>query len=67
MAAALGAGILSLSGGFLVFFPAVNPMLLTGLITLAILITFIISSSTGIEKGIKNLSLFNLIFFLLIT
>ncbi|WPR77105.1 BCCT family transporter [Algoriphagus sp. NG3] len=66
MAAALGAGILSLSGGFLAFFPEANPTLLTGLITLVILITFIISSSTGIEKGIKNLSLFNLAFFLLV-
>ncbi|RAI93783.1 BCCT family transporter [Algoriphagus yeomjeoni] len=66
MAAALGAGILSLSGGFLAFFPDLDPTFLTGLITLAILITFIISASTGIEKGIKNLSLFNLGFFFLI-
>lgn len=66
MAAALGAGILSLSGGFLAFFPELDPTFLTGLITLAILITFIISASTGIEKGIKNLSLFNLGFFFLI-
>src|SRR5690606_4091553 len=66
MAAALGAGILSLSGGFLAFFPDFDPTILTGLITLGILITFIISASTGIEKGIKNLSLFNLGFFFLI-
>lgn len=66
MAAALGAGILSLSGGFLAFFPTLNPTVLTGLITLSILVTFIISASTGIEKGIKNLSLFNLGFFFLI-
>lgn len=66
MAAALGAGILSLSGGFLAFFPDLNPTFLTGLITLGILVTFIISASTGIEKGIKNLSLFNLGFFFLI-
>lgn len=66
MAAALGAGILSLSGGFLAFFPELNPTILTALITLGILITFIISASTGIEKGIKNLSLFNLGFFFLI-
>ncbi|WP_057936453.1 BCCT family transporter [Algoriphagus resistens] len=66
MAAALGAGILSLSGGFLAFFPDLNPTLLTGVVTLGILITFIISASTGIEKGIKNLSLFNLGFFFLI-
>lgn len=66
MAAALGAGILSLSGGFLAFFPDQSPTLLTGLITLSILVTFIISASTGVEKGIKNLSLFNLGFFFLI-
>ncbi|SFT50018.1 Choline-glycine betaine transporter [Algoriphagus locisalis] len=66
MAAALGAGILSLSGGFLAFLPELNPSLLTGLITLGIIVTFIISASTGIEKGIKNLSLFNLGFFFLI-
>ncbi|WP_192349825.1 BCCT family transporter [Algoriphagus sp. Y33] len=66
MAAALGAGILSLSGGFLAFFPGLDPTILTGFITLAILITFIISASTGIEKGIRNLSLFNLGFFFLI-
>lgn len=66
MAAALGAGILSLSGGFLAFFPDLNPTILTASITLGILITFIISASTGIERGIKNLSLFNLGFFFLI-
>ncbi|SMP25636.1 Choline-glycine betaine transporter [Algoriphagus winogradskyi] len=66
MAAALGAGILSLSGGFLAFFPQLDPTFLTVIITLAILLTFIISASTGIEKGIKNLSLFNLGFFFLI-
>lgn len=66
MAAALGAGILSLSGGFLAFFPDLSLPLLSGIITIVILITFIISASTGIEKGIKNLSLFNLGFFFLI-
>jgi choline-glycine betaine transporter len=66
MAAALGAGILSLSGGFLAFFPQLNTAILTACITLGILVTFIISASTGIEKGIKNLSLFNLGFFFLI-
>lgn len=66
MAAALGAGILSLSGGFLAFFPELDPTFLTGFITLVILLTFIISASTGIENGIKNLSLFNLGFFFLI-
>ncbi len=66
MAGALGAGILSLTGGILAFFPAWDPDILTIGVTFLILITFVISSSTGIEKGIKNLSLVNLGFFLLI-
>ncbi len=66
MAGALGAGILSLTGGFLNFFPSWDMGFLSGIITLTILLTFIISSSTGIERGIKNLSLFNLFFFFLI-
>ncbi|WP_296699209.1 BCCT family transporter [Algoriphagus sp.] len=66
MAGSLGAGILSLTGGFLRFYPEWDMGLSSGIITLTILLTFIISSSTGIEKGIKNLSLFNLFFFLLI-
>lgn len=66
MAGSLGAGILSLSGGFLKFFPSWNMEILSGAITLVILLTFVISSSTGIEKGIKNLSLINLFFFILI-
>ncbi|MEN2282019.1 BCCT family transporter [Algoriphagus sp. SE2] len=66
MAGSLGAGILSLTGGFLKFFPEWNMGVSSGIITLIILLTFIVSSSTGIEKGIKNLSLFNLFFFFLI-
>ncbi|MBN3519148.1 BCCT family transporter [Algoriphagus lutimaris] len=66
MAGALGAGILSLSGGFLKLFPDWNMGILSGVITLVILLTFVISSSTGIERGIKNLSLINLFFFILI-
>jgi choline-glycine betaine transporter len=66
MAAALGVGILSLSGGILAFYPQLNLTLLQAGITASILLTFIISSATGIEKGIKNLSLINLIFFGLI-
>lgn len=66
MAGSLGAGILSLTGGILKFFPDWNMGFSSGIIALTILLTFIISSSTGIEKGIKNLSLFNLFFFFLI-
>ena len=66
MAGALGAGILSLSSGFLAFFPESNLTIVTAAITISILVTFILSASTGIEKGIKNLSLFNLVFLFLI-
>ncbi|WBL44445.1 BCCT family transporter [Algoriphagus halophytocola] len=66
MSAALGAGILSLSGGVMAFFPNLNSTYLTAAVTGLILITFIISASTGIDKGIKSLSLFNLVFFVLI-
>ena len=66
MAAALGVGILSLSGGISAFFPSLNLTVLQAGITGLLLLTFIISSATGIEKGIKNLSLINLAFFGLI-
>lgn len=66
MAASLGGGILSLSGGVLSFFPSWNPALIQSGVTLLILLTFLISASTGIEKGIRSLSLFNLGFFLLL-
>ncbi len=66
MAASLGAGILSLSGGVLSFFPDWSPVLIQPAITLLILITFLISASSGIEKGIRSLSLFNLGFFILL-
>ena len=66
MSAALGAGIMSLSGGLVAFFPNLNNTYLTAAVTGGILVTFIISASTGIERGIKNLSLFNLAFFALI-
>jgi choline-glycine betaine transporter len=66
MAGSLGAGILSLTGGLMKFYPQWDFGFSSGIITLAILLTFIISSSSGIERGIKNLSLFNLFFFFLI-
>lgn len=66
MAASLGAGILSISGGILSFFPNWNLVLIQPAITLLILLTFLISASSGIEKGIRSLSLFNLGFFVLL-
>ena len=57
MAAALGAGILMLNGGMhdLWDVPNKNKWVLGG-ITLAIVATFIVSSSTGLMKGIRILS-----------
>lgn len=63
MAGALGAGILSLSGGILHLSPDSSQVAVQAIITICIVSTFIISASTGIEKGIKSLSLFNLFFF----
>lgn len=64
MAGALGAGILSLSGGILHLIPNLSQVLVQVFVTFGIVSTFILSASTGIEKGIKRLSLFNLFFFL---
>jgi choline-glycine betaine transporter len=57
MAAALGAGILMLNGGMhdLWGVPNRNAWVL-GLIALAIVVTFVISSATGLMKGIRILS-----------
>jgi choline-glycine betaine transporter len=66
MAASLGAGILSLSGGIVSFFPDWSLVLIQPTVTLLILLTFLISASSGIEKGIRSLSLFNLGFFILL-
>lgn len=66
MAASLGAGILSISGGVLSFFPDWSPALIQPAVTLLILLTFLISASSGIEKGIRSLSLFNLGFFIIL-
>ncbi|HAH35447.1 MAG TPA: glycine/betaine ABC transporter, partial [Algoriphagus sp.] len=46
-------------------FPNVSFSLSSSVVTLLIVFTFVISAKSGIEKGIKNLSLFNLGFFLI--
>lgn len=65
MAGALGAGILSLSGGLKALIPSLNGSFVTLLVTTLIVGTFVLSASSGIDKGIKSFSLFNLFFFLL--
>ena len=65
MAASLGAGILTLSGGIKSITNFESPFLLL-IITLAIVITFSVSAISGLMKGIRLLSDINIrIFFLL--
>jgi len=56
MAAALGAGILMLGGGLNDLWGIVSNKWVWGGIALAIVVTFIISSATGLMKGIRILS-----------
>ncbi len=56
MAAALGSGILMLSGGLSDLFGIPSNTWVWGGIALSIVVTFIISSATGLMKGIRILS-----------
>ncbi len=51
MAASLGAGILSISGGLSKFLALESSSLLYGLVGFFIVLAFIISASTGLQKG----------------
>jgi len=65
MAASLGAGILTLKGGLdRSFDTGMHDTALSGLIALSIVAAFTISASTGLMKGIKNLSLLNFYIFI---
>lgn len=67
MSASLGAGILSLRGGILKIFDTnIDPNIITLIVALVIVLSFIISASTGLLKGIKNLSFLNLIVFVIL-
>lgn len=66
MAASLGTGIMSLSGGLQSYFPEWEDSIARAFITGLILVAFLISSSTGIDRGIKNLSIANFYFFLVL-
>lgn len=59
MAASLGTGMLSISGGLETVLGISSSSFLIALIGLAIVITFIISSATGLMKGIRMLSVMN--------
>ncbi|MFT5917202.1 MAG: choline-glycine betaine transporter [Flammeovirgaceae bacterium] len=60
MAASLGAGILSISGGLSKFLSIESGSLLYGLVGLFIVLAFVISASTGLQRGIKLLSSLNI-------
>lgn len=59
MAASLGAGILTISGGLNSLFNLEETTLLRGSITLVIVLAFVASAASGLLKGIKWLSLVN--------
>jgi len=60
MSAALGAGILTISGGLNTVLGITQSPFLLGIIGLAIVATFIISAASGLKKGIRILSDFNI-------
>lgn len=64
MAASLGTGMLTLSGGFNSIFGMEQTTLLLGLIGLTIVATFILSSISGLQKGIQILSDINIKIFI---
>lgn len=59
MAASLGAGILTLSGGIGHLFGVSSGPVLVGAIALCVVVAFVISASSGLQKGIKLLSSIN--------
>lgn len=66
MAASLGAGILSLSGGIANITSTTNTALITGIIALIIVLSFTVSAATGLLKGIRILSSINVIVFIVL-
>lgn len=60
MAASLGTGILTLSGGLHKVFGWEQTPFLTAMIALAIVVVFIISAASGLQKGIRILSDINM-------
>ncbi len=64
MAASLGAGILTISSGMETMMGIKGSALSLGLITLAIVASFIVSAASGLLKGIRILSNINVIVFI---
>lgn len=64
MAASLGAGILTLSGGIQKLFGIESSVLLLAIICLAIVVAFLLSAASGLLKGIRILSSINVSIFI---
>ena len=64
MAASLGAGIFSIIGGLEKLFDLEKTNLLIGIVGFAIILSFIFSAISGLQKGIKWLSTINIIGFI---
>ncbi len=66
MAASLGAGILTIAGGLQKLFEVEQTAFLLGVIAVVIVVTFVISASSGLMKGIRILSDYNIKAFILL-
>lgn len=66
MSASLGAGMLSISGGVQKLSGLPTSSILTGVIAIAIVLSFTISAATGLLKGIRVLSSINVAIFILL-
>ena len=65
MAAALGAGVLTISGGVESILGVAQNPFLWAIIVIVIAVAFVISSASGLKRGIKWLSLINVVFFII--
>lgn len=66
MSASLGAGILTISGGLEQQFSLVQGPGLWAIITFFIVVAFVISAASGLQRGIKWLSQINVILFIIL-
>ena len=65
MAASLGAGVLTISGGIDKLLAVIQGPVLWGFITLLIVAAFVASAASGLKRGIKWLSLINIVLFII--
>lgn len=66
IAATLGVGMLSISGGVSAIFDVPSSAFMQAMVTVAIVGTFVVSSITGLQRGIRILSNINTRFFFLL-